>query len=409
MSPTWSRIDTFPGNTTSPALTFHRPCPICGETEARTVHGLDGFQFFSDSTTAAKRVDVRQQQCRRCFALFMNPCYSEHGFEVLFAEAGQSYGSTEGRPVEQIEWLNGHGLLAPGRCALDVGCFDGRFLARMPEQVRRIGVDIDLSAIERGRRLYGAHGLELVHGDFESFRCDVAPDAITMFHVLEHLPRPVAVLRKLRSIAHSSTRLVVEVPILENGATNAITGFFTAQHMTHFSRASLQNALARAGWRALEWLEQPDYNGCRVLAAPADATPSTQQSGSDVGATWDLLASWYRAIADVDRRLATIGARERCVIWGGGMHVEYLYQTTHFFRAAPERALAIVDSDPAKQGKSWRGVPIHPPSALRDLDRRETPLVISSYGSQESIARAANELGVPEGQLARLYDRLRIY
>mgnify|MGYP000380287711 CR=1 FL=1 len=37
-----------------------------------------------------------------------------------------------------------------------------------------------------------------------------------MFHVLEHLPRPVEVLRKLRSIAEVSTRLVVEVPVLEN-------------------------------------------------------------------------------------------------------------------------------------------------------------------------------------------------
>jgi hypothetical protein len=47
------------------------------------------------------------------------------GFNILFAEAGQSYGSTEGRPHEQTKWLADRGLLDEGKVFLDVGCYDG--------------------------------------------------------------------------------------------------------------------------------------------------------------------------------------------------------------------------------------------------------------------------------------------
>jgi hypothetical protein len=64
-----------------------------------------------------------------------------------------------------------------------------------------------------------------------------------MFHVLEHLPDPVSVLKRLRDHAHNSTRLVIEVPILEKGQTNDIHGFFSPQHLTHFSKKTLDNVL----------------------------------------------------------------------------------------------------------------------------------------------------------------------
>src|ERR1700693_5038486 len=114
----WSKVDSFPGNSTSAALTAHRPCPICGSNRARTILQFDQFQFYSDSDKLPKRVDLKEVQCLDCFALYLNPCYSDYGFQVLFAEAGCSYGSTEGRPQEQIDWLGGRGLLRSRRRVL---------------------------------------------------------------------------------------------------------------------------------------------------------------------------------------------------------------------------------------------------------------------------------------------------
>ena len=405
----WERVDSFLGNRSASEAMFHRPCPICGANEPRTVLVLNDFQFFSDSHSEPKRVDIREVQCQRCMALYLNPCYSAYGFPILFAEAGQSYGSTEGRPAEQIDWMTGRGLLKDGAAVLDIGCYDGAFLARLPGTLQRIGVDIDGPAIERGRERHGAEGVAFVEGDFESFEAPVPPDTITMFHVLEHLPRPVEVLRNLRANARSQTRLIVEVPILENGGTNDINGFFSVQHMTHFSRQSLRNSLQRSGWRVEEWSEQSDYNGCRVLAAPVEISDNVSVGSEDALRLWEYLSTWYAAVAAVNRRLAKRLDTKRVVLWGAGMHAEFLYHLTGLFVENGARRFRLVDSDPVKQGTSWRGVPIAGPESLRALDWEVASLVISSYGSQEAIAGAAVSAGVPEARIVRLYDQLRRY
>jgi hypothetical protein len=85
-----------------------------------------------------------------------------------------------------------------------------------------------------------------------------------------------------------------------------------------------------------------------------------------------------------------------------------LYQRTSLF-AERSREYVLVDSDPLKQGRTWRGLPISTPDRLREVDWTTVPLVISSYGSQERIAAAAARLGVPEACMVRLYANLRVY
>jgi len=405
----WRHVDSFAGNRSSPATTEYRPCPICGSDRSRTVLQFDQFQFYSDSKDVPKRVDIREVQCIDCFAFYLNPCYTSYGFGVLFAEAGLSYGSREEHCNEQVEWLRSRGMLCSGTRLLDAGCYDGGFLARLPEDVIRIGVDIDAPAIERGRKTFGERGIELILGDFESFRCDKAVDVITMFHVLEHLARPVAVLEHLRSIASEGTRLGVEVPVLENGITNDINGFFAVQHATHFSRVSLENCLRRSGWKIIERQEQPDYNGLRVIASPAQPGPVCEK---DVGATAMLrgyLSAWNLATKAVEEQITRFHRMDRCVIWGAGAHTEFLYQTTSLFLANSEREYFIVDGDPGKQGKTWRGLRIYSPEILRRLSWQNEYVLVSSYGSTPQIVDAARSLGVPAERVIILYDKLRVY
>jgi len=98
---------------------------------------------------------------------------------------------------------------------------------------------------------------------------------------------------------------VVEVPILENGKTNDINGFFSVQHMTHFSRQSLANCFALGGWEVVEQIEQPDYNGCRVLAKPAaisgEPSEMLKANSDDAIAAIDYLENWYGALKDAEK------------------------------------------------------------------------------------------------------------
>lgn len=410
MNVKWANINSFVGNSTRPESTMHRPCPVCSGHDSRLLLEINDFQFFTDSATDAKRVTIRENQCLNCFGIYLNPCYSPFGFSVLFAEAGQSYGSTEGRPQEQIDWMRQRGRLEAGMQVFDVGCYDGKFLATLPTNVRKVGVDIDEPAIERGRNLFPEHDIEFVLGDLESFNYDGKPDTITMFHVLEHVAAPITVLRKLLSISHDGTNLIVEVPILENGFTNDINGFFSVQHLTHFSRASLRNCFIRAGWNIVDWHEQPDYNGCRVTAIPNGTELPITPNANDLATARAYIAHFFTNQKQINESLPDLKAYKKAVIWGGGAHTEFIYHTTDIFQSSSDRLYIIVDSDPIKQNRSLRGIPIFHPSALaQPFDWSDTILIISSYGSQPEIKQAALELGVPAEKIIELYQTIRIY
>lgn len=405
----WGEIDTFRHNFTAAALAAHRPCPVCESVNSACVQEVTDFQFYSDAADVPKRMDVRTVQCTQCFAVFQDPCFTPFGFRVLAAEAGRSYGSTPGRAGEQVEWLRERGLLKDGGCFVDIGCFDGAFLARLPPTLHRIGVDIDEPAIARGRDEHRGEGIHLICGDFETFAyAGPTPDTISMLMVLEHLPRPVEVLKKLRSIAHAQTRLVIEVPVLERGETNDINGFFGALHTTHFSRTTLASALAAGGWRIETAEDRPGYNGYRVIGVPSATPERIAPCPRDLIDTHRVLARWHQGICDAEARLSANVASRDWVIWGAGGHTEFLYKTTTLFRGRHDRRFALVDSDPLKHGRTWRGIPIQAPEVLRSVDWTTASLVVSSYGGQESIARAALALGVPEDRIVRLYEDVRV-
>ncbi len=409
MCTTWAPIDSFPGNRTAPELTTHRPCPVCDGLEYRPVLELSEFQFFSDSDREPKRVDVRTVQCKHCFSLYMNPAYSPTGFRTLFAEAGRSYGASAGRAEEQRDWMASRGLLAPGISILDVGCYDGSFLGVLPDGIKRIGVDVDSKAIARARKRFGEEDALFVLGDFETFHLSERPDVITLFHVLEHLSRPRPVLERLRTMAAPDARLVLEVPILENGSTNDINGFLSVQHTTHFSRSSIGNCLEMSGWAVMESQEQSGYNGYRLLCRPTELKDTVTPGRDDTALLHRYLASWRTALTRVEENCRKLDQEQVIVIWGAGLHTEFLYHVTTLFSSKPNRRYALVDSDPVKQGRSWRGLKIHPPEAvIPDLDTNRAVLV-SSYGGQEAIRRAAVALGMAPSRVRTLYEEIRVY
>jgi 2-polyprenyl-3-methyl-5-hydroxy-6-metoxy-1,4-benzoquinol methylase len=118
-------------------------------------------------------------------------------------------GLNQARRRMEVLFLDG---LAPGRL-LDVGCGDGRFLHAMNQRGwRGEGVDFDPQAVDRARRQYGltVHTGNLVDA---GYREDTF-DAVTLRHVIEHVPDPVGLLRECRRILKRSGRLVVVTPNL---------------------------------------------------------------------------------------------------------------------------------------------------------------------------------------------------
>lgn len=100
--------------------------------------------------------------------------------------------------------------LQPGKL-LDIGCGDGTFLHRMQMLGWSVdGLDFDKSAIEAAQIRYG---LSLRCGDLAGARFpENTFDAVTMNHVIEHVPHPLALLAEIRRVLKPSGRLVVVTP-----------------------------------------------------------------------------------------------------------------------------------------------------------------------------------------------------
>lgn len=68
---------------------------------------------------------------------------------------------------------------------------------------------------------------------------------ITMFHVLEHMPSPQKVFRKLHELLHPDGLLVIEVPNIEQADASPANIFFRA-HLYYYSASTLIYAASEA-------------------------------------------------------------------------------------------------------------------------------------------------------------------
>ncbi len=397
----WNFLQTIKKSDNKNLLTY-RECPICNSDTTDTLLSFENFQFFCDQE-AVNQVDVVQRQCRKCGALYMNPCYSSKGFAILFKLAGMSYGQTASRAQEEVDWLTKRHLLKNNCRILDIGCGTGDFLSSIPDGIQKTGIDIDKSSIERARSQHPQ--IKFIHSDFNSIESNEEIDILTMFHVLEHLPTPLETLKNLAKISTENTRLIIEVPIIENGKTNDINGFFSVQHLTHFSRTSLKNILRKSGWEILEWEEKEDYNGCRVLVKKSEVSDILEVSDKERENVYNYFPAWYNSLQNIEKKIQKINV-DKCIIWGGGMHLEFLYQKTSLFNKPIK--FIIVDSDRSKQNQKWRGINIYPPEKIKEINK-DIPLIISSYGGQESIYKACLDFGKEKDTIVKLYENIRRY
>ena len=148
---------------------------------------------------------------------------------------------------------------------LDVGCGAGAAIAsaaaRRPGW-RVTGIEADPLLAGRAR----LHCARVLEGDLRRVLPGLAQagerfDAVVFADVLEHLEDPVAALVAARRVAGPGARLLVSVPNvghlslvrdLAAGRFDPIpAGLADAGHLRWFTRSSLDEAIAEAGWRVL--------------------------------------------------------------------------------------------------------------------------------------------------------------
>jgi 2-polyprenyl-3-methyl-5-hydroxy-6-metoxy-1,4-benzoquinol methylase len=146
---------------------------------------------------------------------------------------------------------------------LDVGCGNGNFLVGLRErgwQVRGIEPDPNSARVARER-----NGLEVTTGTLEGSALPSASvDAITLSHVIEHVPDPVALLCECSRVLRPGGRLIAETPNIESFGHRKFgtnwRGLEVPRHLFLFSRKALRACAQKAGLK-IEYLRSTSRGG----------------------------------------------------------------------------------------------------------------------------------------------------
>jgi SAM-dependent methyltransferase len=166
-------------------------------------------------------------------------------YDAAIAEAGKKPSHWEERRRTLLRYRDGGGLL-------DLGCGSGAFLAQMKSASWTLtGIEMSSAAASQARDRSGADVFEgdIVRAPFarESF------DAITCFHVFEHLVDPVAVLKKVACWLRPGGVFYSMMPNIESVGASIFGSHWYAlelpRHLYHFSPKSLRVAAKVVGLR----------------------------------------------------------------------------------------------------------------------------------------------------------------
>ncbi len=190
----------------------HVCCDLCGANDTVLVaHGRDRLRDRPEAFRAVK--------CRRCGLIYLDPrpdpetlpSYYDESYETFtqFDDSGLVglvRRSLLARQARLITAFSG----GPGRL-LEVGCGTGDLLLALEsEGWQAVGIEPSRSASDKARARCRA---EIVTGQFDAFRGkDDSFDAVVLKHVLEHLPSPMAALRRCAALLRPGGCLFVWTP-----------------------------------------------------------------------------------------------------------------------------------------------------------------------------------------------------
>lgn len=160
--------------------------------------------------------------CFECGCTFLGKLDTDSGYYKKYYESGY-YENTTGPLLSKLldvlsrflAYKKQQLILASlkkknGISILDVGCGEGSFLLKLnAKKFIKNGVEINQEGVaicrKSGLEIYSQNLIDI---NFENKKFDV----ITLWHVLEHLPNPVEMLKKIHTILSDNGVLIFEVP-----------------------------------------------------------------------------------------------------------------------------------------------------------------------------------------------------
>lgn len=257
-----------------------------------TCNLCDGMDFRVFETAPD---GIRVVQCVRCRLIFLDPFptvdraahYDADYYRPWLTEQARQRAALWERRADFLEKFARIGQL------LDVGCGDGSFLLAARQRGWRVaGTEVSHWAAQvlRDTRGLAIREGDLLQIDHLEMNCEV----VSMWHVLEHMDRPLQTLRKACELLTAGGIIIVAVP--NSGFTLFRLAYPVARlrrlryytpgerelHLHHFTPDTLRSMLNKAGFRVVfEGIDESALRPVNVLLEKASKAIHTL-----TGACW---------------------------------------------------------------------------------------------------------------------------
>lgn len=189
-------------------------------------------------------------------------------------------------------------------------------------------------------------------------------DAIISHFVIEHVAEPVAFLKTLRGLLAPGGRLLLSMPdVAANPGDMTV-----ADHLNHFSAASLRRALQLSGF-TLETIDSDAFPGAFFAVAQRSEEPvaidsDPRQITAAADKAREICAFWKQATKRLDSAAKQF-AGKRAAVYGSGFYGSWICSRID----ADVDFRVFLDQNPKLQGSTHFNRPVLAPVNLgRDID-----------------------------------------